>query len=113
MWQTQYIADSQLAPERIRAALRDLQTGAVPLSSGERRELTGPFAAGGILATETGTRARASVSVRLRPHRRYDELLQCCGRPAGQAGQILARPVELAAHQGAVEADEHGDQRIR
>jgi len=43
MWQTAYTVDTDLAPEAIWGALRALQTGAVQLSSGDRRALNGPF----------------------------------------------------------------------
>lgn len=50
MWQTEYTADADLAPEAIWASLRALQTGAVPLSSGDVRELNGSFAVGSTIS---------------------------------------------------------------
>lgn len=50
MWQTEYTAEADLAPETLWGALRALQTGAVPLGSGDRRELNGPFAVASTIA---------------------------------------------------------------
>ncbi|HEY0718369.1 MAG TPA: polyketide cyclase [Streptosporangiaceae bacterium] len=50
MWQTDYTLGTDLAPDAVWRALRALQTGQVPLSSGDRRHLTGQFAIGGTVA---------------------------------------------------------------
>jgi hypothetical protein len=50
MWQTDYSLDTDVAPDAVWRALRALQTGQVPLSNGDRRQLNGPFAVGGTVA---------------------------------------------------------------
>jgi hypothetical protein len=51
MWSTDHSADTDLAPEVVWAALRDLNTGVVPYANGDRRELRGEFVEGATIAS--------------------------------------------------------------
>lgn len=51
MWSTDYVAETDLAPKTIWAALRDWSTGVIPQASGDRRELQGEFAVGATIAS--------------------------------------------------------------
>ncbi len=51
MWSTDHSADTGLSPETIWNALRDLQTGALAPSSGDRHELLGEFAEGSTISS--------------------------------------------------------------
>lgn len=50
MWHIDYTAETDQAPDVVWQALRALQTGQVPLSTGDRRELDGAFEVGGTVS---------------------------------------------------------------
>jgi hypothetical protein len=51
MWSTEYSADTELAPKTVWAALRGWMTGAIPIASGDHRELRGEFVEGATIAS--------------------------------------------------------------
>lgn len=69
MRQTEYTADTTLAPDAVWGALVDLETGAVPMANGDGRSLDGPFAVGGtIIATPVGLGPLQSTIIQLVPN---------------------------------------------
>lgn len=70
MWQTEYTAETELGPDRIWRALRALETGEVPMASGDLREAKGPFEVGGtIVSTPVGIDPLDSTITELVPDR--------------------------------------------
>lgn len=69
MWQTEFTTESPLPPATVWDALVDLETGVIPMASGDGRALDGPFVAGGtITATPTGLGPLQSLILELVPH---------------------------------------------
>ena len=106
MWQTEYTVDTDLAPEAIWEALRALQTGAVQLSSGDRRELNGPFEAHSTIAvTPVGLGALQSTITELVANQVLAEqtnfnglilLLRHTLRPLSDGGTHITRRLEIS-----------------
>jgi hypothetical protein len=106
MWQTAYTLDTDLAPAAIWGALRALQTGAVPLRSGDRRELTGPFAVHGTIAvTPVGLGTLQSTITELVANQVLAEqtnfndlvlLLRHTLRPLSGGGTRITRQLEIS-----------------
>lgn len=114
MWQTQYIAQTDLAPGKIWDALRALETGQVPMASGDLRQADGPFEVGAtIVSTPVGIDPLESTITELDPDRTLavqttfnglDLLLRHVLAPLGDGGTRITRQLEIS---GAA-ADEQG-----
>ncbi len=116
MWQTAYTVDTDLAPEAIWGALRALQTGAVQLSSGDRRELNGPFEVHGTISvTPVGLDTLQSTITELVVNQVLAEqtnfnglvlLLRHTLRPLSGGGTHITRQLEIsgenADHEGPI-----------
>ena len=116
MWQTAYTVETGLAPEAIWGALRALQTGAVPLRSGDRRALNGPFEAHSTIAvTPVGLDTLQSTITELVANEVLAEqtnfnglvlLLRHTLRPLSGGGTRITRQLEIsgenADHEGPI-----------
>lgn len=68
MWQTEFTTETPLPPTTVWGALVDLETGVIPMASGDGRELEGPFVSGGtIIATPTGIGPLTSLILEVAP----------------------------------------------
>jgi hypothetical protein len=69
-WQIEFTVDTDLGPTAIWGALRDIETGVVPMGSGDLRETTGPFEVGTVLrSTPVGIDTLESTITELEPGR--------------------------------------------
>lgn len=66
MWHIEYAAQTDQSPKAVWQALLALESGEVPLGTGDRRELGGPFAVGNtILVTPVGIATLTSTITEL------------------------------------------------
>ena len=113
MWQTDYSLDTDLAPGAVWGAVRALQTGQVPLASGDRRRLTGPFAVGGTVAvtpvglgTLESTITELSEGHLLAEQTRFGELillLRHTLNPLASGGTRITRQIQIDGGQADIE----------
>ena len=72
LWQNEFTTETPLAPSTVWAVLVDLETGVIPLASGDGRALDGPFVVGGtITATPAGLSPLRSVILELHPEQAF------------------------------------------
>ena len=105
MWHTEYTATTDLAPENIWDALCALESGEVPMSSGDLREARGPFEVGGVLvSTPVGIDPLESVITELEPNRALAIRTNFGGlilslrhvlHPVGDGGTRIVRRLEI------------------
>lgn len=106
MWSTAFTAETDLAPGRIWGALRALETGEVPMASGDQREAKGAFEVGGtIVSTPSGIAPLQSTITELDPDRVLAVqtdfhgmvlLLRHVLTPTDSGGTRIARQLEIS-----------------
>ena len=72
MWTTRHQAETEVAPEHVWATIRDLHTGQLTLTGGDRFEMHGPFEVGSQLSvTPAGQDTFRSTITELVENERY------------------------------------------